>query len=274
MTYRPNIGVIGMGFVGGAVAQGFGLHANVKAYDKFHDAYDSLDHTVNGSDFLFICVPTPTTSEGQDLSAIHDALASINKVAVKSKIILIKSTALPGTTRQLSDKYPDHQFVYNPEFLTERNARLDFINTCRIVLGHNDTVMLRNVVAMYRARFRYTPIYLTSWEGAEMVKYMANGFLAMKVSFMNEMFDLAGILNVDWDTLVKMFLAEGVIGNSHTDVPGHDGKRGYGGSCFPKDVKAFIKLGQKLGQEMTMMKAADEANGRVRNLTHEGERND
>lgn len=266
MTYKPKIGIIGVGFVGGAVAQGFSLHADVKMYDRFKSGFDPLHVTVNESDFLFVCVPTPTIDEGQDLTIIRGALDSITSMARKPKVIIIKSTILPGTTRQFSRAYPSHHFITNPEFLTERNARLDFINSSRIIIGWDsyESNILANVIRMYRARFSHTPIYTMSWEGAELTKYMSNGFFAMKVSFMNEMFNLAKHFGVPWKGLVDVFLADGRIGNSHVDVPGHDGKYGYGGTCFPKDVKALIRLAQEIDRSVLTLEAADKVNDKVR----------
>jgi UDPglucose 6-dehydrogenase len=260
----PNIGIVGFGFLGRALAHGFSLHANIWIYDKYDNTHNTLYDTVNKSDFVFIGVPTPMKTDGsQDLSYIKDAVFEVNKVAIKSKIIVLRSTVIPKTTRKIANEYPRHRFVFFPEFLTERTAKLDFINASRIIFGGQKGVTDK-LVALFRTRFPHTPIYQTTWEAAELVKYMANCFFAVKISYLNEIYKIAAHLNVDFKDLKNMWLADWRIGNSHCDVPGHDGHFGYGGKCFPKDVKAFIKWAEYKGLDINVCKAADEVNEIVR----------
>ena len=261
---KPKIGIIGFGFLGRALAHGFVLHADIKIYDKYDDNYNTLEQTVNESDYIFIGVPTPMSDDGaQDLTNIYDAVENVVRVADKSKLICLRSTIVPGTTRGVAIKYPKHNFVFFPEFLTERTAKLDFINTARLIFGGHpkDTEKLEE---LFRYRFTHTPIYKTTWEAAEMVKYMANCFFAVKISFLNEMYDAAKTIGVPYEDLRDMWLADYRIGNSHSDVPGHDGSRGYGGKCFPKDVKALVKWAERNKLPMEMCQAADNVNERVR----------
>lgn len=266
---KSKIGIIGLGYVGGAVAAGFELHADIKIYDKYKE-FDSLEETVTESDFLFVCVPTPTLyNKGQDLSVIREALDSIQRYSYSPhdpKTIIIKSTILPGTCRQLSPLYYPNKLVHSPEFLTARSARLGFINTSRIIIGAEEPYSSEAVRCEYlfRERFEHTPIYLTRWEAAELVKYMNNCFFAMKVSYLNECYDIAESLGVDYDEVKKMFLADQRVGNSHYDVPGHDGERGYGGTCFPKDVRAFVRWAEGQRLDIDTIKAAEKVNRRVR----------
>jgi len=261
---KPAIGIIGMGFLGSAVAHGFGHVANIKIYDKYNNIYDSLEETVNSSRYLFLGVPTPMNDDGsQDLSSVDDAIKSIDEVATSRKVIIIKTTILPGTCALYSALYPAHDIIHNPEFLTERRAKLEFINAPRIILGGDDHVT-KEVEDLYRIRFKHTPIYRTTWEGAEIAKYMANCFFACKVIFMNEMYDIADWLDVPYEDLQSMLLASGWVNPMHTDVPGHDGKRGYGGKCFPKDVKALIEWAGRQGLSVEMCKAADKVNEKIR----------
>lgn len=263
---KPKIGVIGFGFLGKAFVHGFVLHADIKIYDKYDNTYDSLEDTVNSSDFILIGVPTPMKDNGeQDLSSIYDAVAGVVKVAKDRKIIVLRSTIIPGTTRSCADKYPDHDFVFCPEFLTERQAKLDFINSARIILGGHEDVTTK-VEEMYRARFTHTPIYRTTWEAAEVVKYMSNSFFAVKIAFLNEIYDVAENIGVPYEDLRDMWLADCRIGNSHTDIPGHDGQRGYGGKCFPKDVQAFIKWAEDNDLELDTCRSAERVNSRVRKV--------
>lgn len=258
------IGIIGFGFLGRAMAHGFVLHADMKIYDKYDDVYDSLEETVDFSDFIFIGVPTPMLPDGaQDLSAVYDAVDNVVKVAKSRKIIVLRSTIIPGTTRSIAEKYKGHDFVFFPEFLTEKTSKLDFINPARIIFGGSDEVT-NKLEELFRIRFPHTPIYKTTREAAEVVKYMSNSFFAVKISFLNEMYDIAQHIGVSYDDLRNMWLADCRIGNSHSDVPGHDGSRGYGGKCFPKDVKAFIKWAETNGLSLDTCKAADEVNEKIR----------
>ena len=266
------IGIVGFGFVGKAIAYGFNTHAEIFTYDKYGDCTHTLEETVENSDIIFVCVPTPMNEDGtQDLSNMDDAIEAIHKCAgMNPKIIIIKSTVLPGTVRIYQENNPIHTFVFNPEFLTERVAKLDFINQNRIILGFEqdafETVSeeIKTVVDIYRTRFPHTPMYVTNFETAELIKYMCNTFFAVKLSFLNEMYDVADKLNIDFDELICMFLADNRIGNSHTDVPGHDGMRGWGGKCFPKDIAAFIQWSDKNEIDLDMCKAAQKVNDRVR----------
>ncbi len=263
---KPKIGIVGFGFLGRAMAHGFILHADIKIYDKYDNEYDSLDETVNESDFVFVGVPTPMNDDGsQDLSNVFDAVENIVKVAKESKLIILRSTMIPGSTRKIAFKYTDHDFVFFPEFLTERTSKLDFINAARLIFG-GDPEFTTKVAQMFRGRFSHTPIIQTTWEAAELVKYMNNCFFAVKVAFLNEMFDVCETLDVEYAHVRDMWLSDCRIGNSHTDVPGHDGRRGYGGKCFPKDVKAFVKWAEDQNMKLSICEAADNVNERVRNV--------
>lgn len=261
---KPNIGIIGMGFLGSAIAHGFGHCANIKIYDKYNDIYDSLPDVVAHSRYMFVGVPTPMNADGsQDLSSVDNVIKSIASIAYTSKVIIIKTTILPGTTRRYAKMYTNHAFVHNPEFLTERRSKLEFINAPRIILGGEDYTT-KEVEELYRIRFTHTPIYRTTWEAAEVAKYMANCFYACKVAFMNEMYDVADHVNIPYEDLKNMFLASGWVNPMHTDVPGHDGQRGYGGKCFPKDMNAIIKWTEENDLGLDMCRAAEKVNKRVR----------
>jgi UDPglucose 6-dehydrogenase len=172
---------------------------------------------------------------------------------------------VPGTTEKLAEKYREMNFVFNPEFLTERKARLDFINTSRIVLGGDKRKAIDKVEQLYRLRFPYTKVIKTDFGTAQLIKYMANCFFATKVSFMNEMYQVCEAIGGDWDSALEGFISDGRIGNSHIDVPGHDGDMGFGGKCFPKDINAMIKRCEEIGVDPAVMKGAWEKNKEVRN---------
>ena len=264
------IGIIGRGFVGSAVEFGFsaqcGCSAQLKSYDiDPKKKKDSLQETVNESDFIFLSVPTPSNSSGIDLSFLIAALDSIKTVNKRSdNIILIRSTIVPGTTRKLQEKFNTLNIIFNPEFLTQRSAKYDFINQSRFVLGGEEDYT-QQVAELYRWRFGKTiQVIMTNFETAEMIKYMNNCFFATKVSFMNEMKLVAEKCSVDWDTAIEGFVSDGRIGHSHIQVPGPDGKYGFGGECLPKDMKAMIEFSNKLGLDLNTLKGAWGTNLHIR----------
>jgi len=262
-----SVGIIGNGFVGSSVAAGFSLHTEVKVYDAdSRKATHNISEVVN-SDFVFICVPTPmkvVRGGDIDLSIMNSVFNEISKVNERDdNLIIIKSTIIPGVTQKYINKYPQLNIVHSPEFLTERVARLEFINTARIVLGGNKR-NTEKAKKLFKVRFPHTKIIETDAVTAEFIKYMANSFFAVKVSYMNELKQAAEKLEVDWQDAMEGLVSDGRIGNSHLDVPGHDGKRGFGGKCFPKDLNAFIYLFENIKVKPTVMKAAWEKNLEVR----------
>ena len=266
-----NIGIIGRGFVGSAVANGFspstGYNANIRIYDKDPSrSLNSLEDTVNKSDFIFLSLPTPSNKDGSiSLKILEDSLNEINAVNSNSEnIVLLRSTVVPGTSEAFQKKFTNIRIVFNPEFLTERSAYFDFINQSRVILG-GLSEHVEKVANLYSDRFgSHLPIIKTNFQTAELIKYMNNCFFATKVSFMNEMRLVSDASGADWETAVDGFIRDGRIGHSHLNVPGHDGKFGFGGVCFPKDILAMIDLGKKLGVEMHTLKGAWETNLKVR----------
>jgi len=271
------IGIIGNGFVGSAIVSGFLLHVDdILIYDKDdRRSTHTLKDTVNGSDVIFICVPTPMTDVlgGKiDLSIVDSVFEEISSVpkdddfSYENVTFVIKSTVTPGTTERYISRYPNMRIAFNPEFLTERAARLDFINTARIIIGANEEEISNDVESLFRERFPYTPIIKTDVGTAQFIKYMANCFFAVKLSYMNEMLQLAETINVNWNDAICGFIADGRIGNSHIDVPGHDGFRGWGGKCFVKDLNAMIYKMKDEGVDPTVLEAAWKKNLEVRDV--------
>lgn len=270
------LGIIGNGFVGNAIAHAFIPVMEVKIYDKNPDkCFNTLDEVVNDSDVVFISVPTPMTSEGIiDLSIVENVFEEVEKCKNNNSrpVFVLKSTVVPGTTRKLKAKHPTLPIVFNPEFLTERHARFDFLNQSRIILGfENDlskgqrNLTVEKVTALYEARFSGNNFITTNYETAEMIKYFNNLFFAVKVSFMNEMKLVADKLEtVNWDKAVRGFVSDGRVGDSHLQVPGPDGKRGFGGSCFPKDINAFTTFADSIGLNLEVLKGAWKTNLNVR----------
>ena len=268
---KPNIGIIGKGFVGSAVQNGFsasvGCNAEVKVYDKDPlKSLHSLEDTINNSDFVFISVPTPSKKDGSiDLTILNDALQDISDIATNNNtIFLIRSTIIPGTTRNFQSKFNNLKLVFNPEFLTERSANFDFINQSRFIIGGEKT-NTQKVAELFKWRFGNSVAILeTNYESSELIKYMANTFFATKISFLNDMKLLSDKSGANWEDVIEGFVRDGRIGHSHLNVPGWDGKYGFGGSCFPKDMQAIIFFAETLGIDMAVLKGAWKTNLKVR----------
>jgi UDPglucose 6-dehydrogenase len=265
------IGIVGRGFVGSAVQFGFspnvGCDAEIRVYDKdITKSTHTLEETMNESDFIFLSVPTPSNSDGSmNIDILENVLFDIQAVNKRSgNIILIRSTVTPGTTTKLARKFTKLNIVFNPEFLTERSAKFDFINQCRFIIGGRKRNTAK-VAKLFKWRFGDSiPVIETNFNTAEMIKYMNNCFFATKVSFMNEMKLIADASNVDWDMAVEGFVRDGRIGHTHLNVPGPDGRMGFGGSCFPKDIQAMIAYSIGLGIDTHTLKGAWSTNLAVR----------
>jgi len=269
------IGIIGRGFVGSAVEFGFsaqtGCDAEVRIYDVDPTkSLNSLSETVNESKFIFLSVPTPAKEDGSVcLDIVYEAVESIDKCnESRDNVILLRSTVVPGTTRKLQEKYSNLSIVFNPEFLTERSAKYDFINQSRFIIGGSGKAAnhaAKEVSKLFQWRFgESVPIILTNYETAELIKYMNNCFFATKVSFLNEMKLIADKCGVDWEMALDGFVRDGRVGHSHMNIPGPDGKLGFGGSCFPKDIQAIINFGESLGLDMDTLNGVWETNLKVR----------
>ena len=274
MILKQKIGIFGNGFVGSAVQFGFspstGCDCEVRVYDKDPlKSVDTIEETVNKSDFIFLSVPTPSNKDGSmNLDIVEQALQEISEVNERDdNVVLLRSTVVPGTTRKLQSKYTKLNIVFNPEFLTERSAKYDFINQSRIIVGGGEghAFEVGATADLFRWRFGDSvSIIETDWETAELIKYMSNCFFTTKISYMNEMYQLANKCEADWEVVLDGFFRDGRVGHSHMNVPGHDGKFGFGGSCFPKDIQAILHFGESLGLNLNTIKGAWKTNLEVR----------
>jgi len=254
------VGIIGNGFVGEAVSFAFSTISDIYIYDiDPQKKINSLD-SVHSCDFVFICVPTPMFEDGsQDLSYIE----SVFKNTTNRPIYILKSTVLPGTTQMLFKKYSNCKIIFSPEFLTEKNAKFDFINQSRLILG-GDLKLTNKVKILFNHRFKNINIIQTDSKTAELTKYMNNTFFATKVSIMNEFKLLCDKIGGNWEDALTGFSSDSRVGNSHLNVPGHDKKLGYGGSCFPKDVNAILNFSKKNDLELNTIKGGWITNLKVR----------
>jgi len=260
MNNNYSIGIIGHGYVGESQSFAFSPSFNVKVFDKDSSKSTHSLKEVLESDIIFVCLPTPMKKDGsQDLSFISDFFNDTKK----GPIYIIKSTVIPGTTNMLVNKYKNLDIIFSPEFLTERTAKLDILTQTRIILGGNKK-LTNKVREIYNIRFKNKTIIQTDSLTAEFIKYMNNTFFASKVSIMNEFYRLANHLGVDWDKALYGFVSDQRIGDSHLNVPGPDGKLGFGGTCFPKDINAFISFAKEHNINMNVLEAAWKTNLEVR----------
>ena len=251
------IGVVGQGYVGTAVKTAFEKHYKTFTFDLNGNCNcESILDLVDESDIIFVCVPTPMKKDGScDVSIVESVIDEIEDVDISGKIVVIKSTVPPGTTERLNQKCENIQVIFNPEFLTEANYIEDFKNQNRIILGGVRPATTK-VKQVYSKVLPKTKVIKTGSTHAEMVKYMTNTFLATKVSFANEMKQVCDKLDIDYDKVVEYATYDDRLGKSHWAVPGPDGKLGFGGSCFPKDINALISLSNDLNLWLHTIKGA------------------
>ena len=261
------IGIIGQGFVGNAVYQKFKNYFDILTYDIDETKCNSDFHYIKkGCDTIFLCLPTPMYEDGTcNTSIVEIMLSQINGYGPnKSYDIVIKSTIPPGTTEEWNERFEKLNIVFNPEFLTEANAVSDYENQNRIILGGPRPATTR-LKRIFTKVFPKAHIIKTGSRHAEMVKYVTNAFLATKVSFANEMYQICQALDIDYDKVIEYAQHDDRLGTSHWAVPGPDGDFGYGGHCFPKDVKALISLANKYSLDPKILNAVDSKNDDVRN---------
>tara|TARA_R110001599_G_scaffold132623_5_gene309596 strand:- start:99 stop:935 length:837 start_codon:yes stop_codon:yes gene_type:complete len=258
------IGIVGNGFVGNSIAFGFSPTHEVRVHDKDLKKNINTLEEVLECNYIFVAVPTPMNKDGSiNLDIVHKALQEIEVYNTKDNIIILKSTMVPGTVKSLQHAYPSLNIVFNPEFLTERTAKLDFLTQARVVLG-GEKKNTSKVKQLFEERFAHCYVIETDTTTAELIKYMNNVFFSSKVSLMNEFKQVCDKVGGDWSIALKGFAADQRIGDSHLSVPGPDGKMGFGGSCFPKDINAFISLADSFGVDVHTIKGAWATNLEVR----------
>jgi nucleotide sugar dehydrogenase len=245
---KYKVGIIGLGYVGTACELGFAAIPNVdvRCYDKYKDT-ESLDTCVSHSKILFICLPTPVADDGScNTSIIKSVVSQIDSRTRDRKIFVIKSTVPPGTTDELMTDCPNHSFVFNPEFLTQKRFIQDFIEQKHIFLGHciGTNGVPYELCNLYLDFIRHhknkAAIHTCFAKEAEMLKYATNCYLAQKVTYFNEVSEICKATSIDYDKVKNLLLNDDRIGKTHMDVPGSDSQFGFGGACFPKDIQALI----------------------------------
>ncbi len=249
------IGIAGVGVVGSALRsylRSGGIEPRVYDPALRLGAFADIDD----AGLVFLCVPTPYHLDTGFDSSVLDATAAM---LTGSKTVVIKSTVLPGTTCRLQAEYPQHRFLFSPEFLRETSAERDFVEPDRQIVGFaraGDRAVAQRVLELMPSA-PYEAVMPA--RSAEMVKYATNAFLALKVIFANELHDLAQALDIDYADVRRGLAADARIGASHLDV-GHGGYRGYGGKCLPKDTMSLLDLSREIGAPLQVLEAAHRVN--------------
>ena len=265
------IGIIGWGVVGQATGKGFKKNKKNKVfwYDKYKKSPYSQDDVVGQSEFIFICVPSPMFSDysGLDLSIVDSVVDKIApKISQTDKILVVKSTVLPGTTAGYIRRFPRADLATSPEFLTQRNANKDFLNPSRTIIGAEDRKVAERLKRVHKTILPANqPYFLTDPTSAELAKYMSNVMLASKTLLANEFYALAQKLKVDYDDIRVLVEADPRIG-THLKVPGPDKDLGFGGACFPKDLVGLLALGKELKVDLSALDAIWKKNLKIRKV--------
>ena len=246
------VAIIGSGVVGHATGKGLAQMGNdVVFYDVNSRTIErlereglsvahSLEEAVERSQVLILCLPTPPSAEGFDLSYLYRVVDRLESL-IRDHMIIVRSTVLPGTTRELASILPAERLLYIPEFLREAYALEDFLNPHRIVIGAQSEAAFKVGETLYRG-FR-APIIKTDWETAELGKLVSNSFLASKISFFNEVWLLCRKLGIDTTKIETIAALDARIG-----LYGVKGGTPFQGACLPKDTEAMIRFAKANGQ--------------------------
>ena len=258
------LGIIGKGFVGSAVANGFDKDCEQIIVDPKYTDNEITD--VLDCKLLFVCVPTPVAEDGScDVSIVKDVLIELSMRDYKG-VVVVKSTIIPDYLHEFKKEF-DLKIVYNPEFLTEANANEDFKNPPFQVFGGKwrDCEVVEKAYLRYSS-VRIVPTFKVDLTTASLLKYTINSWLATKVTFFNELKQLheLGSSMVSWEQFTDMLSRDERVGNSHMQVPGPDGEPGFGGHCLPKDTEALLNYANKKNIKMSVLRKAVSTNKKIR----------
>ncbi len=261
---KVKLGIIGHGFVGQATDHGFSKVREKYIVDpRYGTTIEELKKFQ--PDFIFICVPTPMKKDGsQDSSIVKNVFKELEN-NFKGTPKILKSTILPDLLNKLTND--QDSFVYNPEFLREKHANEDFVNSPFVILGGKKSIC-KEVELLYRNFSScLTKKYINvDMETASLIKYSINSFLATKVLFFNGIKDIFDEQDTkeSWVDFINILSLDERIGNSHMSVPGHDGKRGFGGACFTKDTAALINYSDSISKKFELLQKVVSLNNSLR----------
>ena len=258
------IAIVGHGFVGKATDSGFNKNVEKFIVDpKYNNSIKDLESF--DPSIVFICVPTPMSDTGSQDSRIIESVIKTLSVTCPQSIKVVKSTVLPHILEKLS-KF-EKRIVYNPEFLREKHADTDFENSKMIIFGGDKKHSLKVSEAyLNHSKCKTKDHVFTELKTASLIKYTINTFLASKVIFFNEMHAIYNQLSVNdsWEEIIEIISKDIRIGSSHMNVPGHDGRMGFGGACFPKDSLALAKYAKNNGISLDTLKTIIRKNNKIR----------
>ena len=249
MKKNVSVGIVGNGFVGNAVYQNLRDKARCKVYDVDKNrSLSSLEEVIQ-QDFIFVCLPTPMKIDGScDLSILDKFFEELPEHLTGT--FVIKSTVPVGTTKKYTER---HNVIHNPEFLTARNAVEDYAKAERNIVGGTKELCV-DFTCFFEACFPKIPSIIVTSDESEAIKYFSNVFLAYKVAYFNKIFDFCKATNMNYNNVRQGVTADHRIGKSHTQVPGIDNDRGFGGTCFPKDLNSLITQFEEKGVNADMFK--------------------
>jgi len=255
------IGILGLGYVGSAVAYTHRQDTLVVRDPKLEEKSASLDE-IKSCDAVYVCVPTPMLEDGHcDDSYVRQVLEDLKDY---KKVIICKSTVPPGVYAYLESKYPN--IVHAPEFLTAANATADYESATWVLVGGTPANVEQAIEIISASTISATHYHKTNITTASMFKYLANSFMATKVTFMNEFYQLAQHFDVSWQDIKEIAKNDPRLGHTHWDVPGPDGKFGFGGACFPKDVAAICEQAIDVGMSLELLERVETINKRHRSF--------
>lgn len=262
------LGVIGSGFVGSAVINGFNLPTVEQwVVDPKKTTTTMSQMLIANPDLVFVCVPTPPKADGSvDARTIEYVLHDLS-VSEYPGIVVIKSTVTPDYLEDFVTKFSNLRIVYNPEFLTEANSLDDFINPpMQILGGHWDDCEAVEKAYVRYSKVKVVPTFKTDIVSASLLKYTINSWLATKVTFMNELYQLhrSSGAKTSWEQFTDMLQRDKRIGDSHLRVPGPDGAFGFGGHCFPKDTKGLLSYANQKNIRLNVLAEAVDVNDSIR----------
>lgn len=235
------VGFIGQGFIGKSMADDFEERGyNIVRYNRSNFSHNK--EKIAECDFVFIAVPTPSTPKGFDDSILLEVI----KLVGDGKTAVIKSTIKVGTTEKIQKLYPKKFIIHSPEFLTEKNAKNDAKFPERNIVGYTKkSSKIAQAVLNILPKAKHN--FIVPSREAELVKYMGNTFLMMKVVFANTIFNLAKSKKINYDKVCEMVGHDSRIGHSHLKIKHQGGLvgklgRGAGGHCFIKDMAALVEM--------------------------------
>jgi UDPglucose 6-dehydrogenase len=220
------IGIIGYGYVGKAVDNAFNCETII--CDPKHNTTTIDDVVSCFPDCLFVCVPT--NPDEPNFLTLLSVLDDINKTEYNGPVV-VKSTVLPGYIKGAN-------IVYNPEFLTQRTSDADFIAPEMIVMSGERAMEVVDIYKKY-SNVVINNLHITDINTACLLKYTMNCFYGLKICYMNYIYDIAKSTDVNYDNLIEILKEHPWMGTHHFDVPGPDGRKGFGGACLPKDMLMF-----------------------------------